>query len=722
MLCFTRLKLGAFGRFRDEEYVLRPGFNLVCGNNEAGKSTFAAAIAGVIFGFRRERDRYLPWNDGSRWEAEVAFTYGDREVVISRDFLTDKVRAVERVAGDIGWRFEGKVSPAGRSSEREEYLAKIEEYWGFCEGDIFRNSVYVGQRDLSIDGDGSLSGRLQQLLSGFSEMDYDAVVADLEKELYSVTKRPGGRAKDRELEDVRARLAEVALLWQQGQDALSELVKREMALAELSAWLVTANADMEKGRLYLEKVGQYHQLAARRTGLEEEFVRIDHEREKVQRLAEKKEELEQRLQSMGSIAGLPDDFPAALQSFMDGRAKLAGLEEDSRSADSAATGASRSDRLLFLLLLPLWLAAGGGWYLYPRKGLVVVVAAAVVTLLLAVPVMRRSQERHVLASRRAGRLDALNAEIFSLREAASSFQGRFPGLGETDSVNAARLIEKFHVTKRVKDELSQVQSALRVLPEPAALVGRVRELTRELAVVGERMEGIVGKGFPLLTPDEFLAAEEKVRRLDSEIREKEKAFRTLEQEVAVNRRTSLDLGTIEDEGEELRAREVRLTRRVAALQLAVDLMKETLDEYRSTYLVRFAQEVKGKLSTLTAGRYREAFFDAAFNLSLAAAGELRSAAVMSCGVQDQAYLASRLALGGILSRGKKLPFLLDDPLVNFDRDRRTAALQTLNQIARDHQVLLFVHDDHYARAKGNERWHKIMLNEGRDDGGQLHLL
>ncbi|HEY6837469.1 MAG TPA: AAA family ATPase [Geobacteraceae bacterium] len=722
MLCFTRLRLGAFGKFRDQEFILKPGLNLVCGSNEAGKSTFAAAIAGIIFGFRRERDRYLPWGDGSRWEAEVAFTCGDREVVISRDFLTDKVRAVERTAGDISWRFEGKVSPAGRSSEREEYLAKVEEYWGFCEGDIFRNSVYVGQRDLPIDGDGNLSGRLQQLLSGFSEMDYDAVVTDLEKELYSVTKRPGGRAKDRELEEVRARLAEVAGLWQQGQDTLSELAKREAALAELSSWLVTANADMEKGRLYLEKVGQYHQLAGRKKSLEAEFARIDGDREKVRRLVEKKEDVERRLGSMGGIASLPDDFPAILQSYREGRAKLAALEEESQlTGGKPTTETSRPERLLFLLF-PVWLAAGAGWYLYPDKGGILGGAATVVSILLAVPVMRRSQERRVAASRRAGRLDALNAELLSLREAASRFEDRFPGMEVSAPTDAARLMETFRAGKLLKEELVQVQSALHVLPEHAALVERVRELTRELAVVGERMEGIVGKGFPLLTPDEFLAAEEKVRRLDGEIKEKEKSFRSLEQEVAISRRTSLDLGAIEDEGEELKVREERLARRVAALQVAVELMKETLDEYRSTYLVRFAQEVKGKLSTLTAGRYREVSFDPAFNLSVTAAGEPRSVEAMSCGVQDQAYLAARIALGGILSRGKKLPFLLDDPLVNFDSERRTAALQSLGHNARDHQVLLFVHDERYARAKGSERWHKIMLNEGRDDGGQLHLL
>ncbi|MRR39177.1 nuclease SbcCD subunit C, partial [bacterium] len=93
-----------------------------------------------------------------------------------------------------------------------------------------------------------------------------------------------------------------------------------------------------------------------------------------------------------------------------------------------------------------------------------------------------------------------------------------------------------------------------------------------------------------------------------------------------------------------------------------------------------------------------------------------------CGVQDQAYLASRLALGGILSRGRKLPFLLDDPLVNFDDERKTAVVTALNLIASGHQVILFVHDERYLRLKGADLWNRIRIDRKGKPDGQLHLL
>lgn len=722
MLCLTRVRLIAFGRFREADFVLRPGFNLILGANEAGKSTFAAAIAGVIFGFRRERERYLPWEGGDRYEAEVTFAYADRHMSIARDFHTDRVRAVERRGDTVTWRFEGKASPAGRSSEREEYLAKIESIWGFSEGDIFGNSVFVGQRDLPVVGTANLGSRLQQLLSGFAEMDYDGVVADLERELYSLTRKQGGRSRDRELEEVRGRLAELGRQWQSARESLAEIQKREAAVAELAGWVAVARADLEKGRHYLGRVRHYHELAMRRTQLESDFSRIDGERLKVEKLLGKQEELEEKLAGHGDVISLSDEFPVAAHACREAAAKLAGLEAEVREAEAEAgpRGNFGGGRVLVAFVV-IWFVAGVGIYGYPALLAPLLLGALALSVVAVVRSVRQRQEWRIVASRRAGRVEALRAEIASLAGIMADWESRFPGINEFTAVDGGARKADFHAMKRLQGELAQVGSALGVLPDHDSLVARGRDLTRELAVIGERLEAVTATGFHCLSAEEFVAAEEKVQRLEAELGDKERLCREQEQDLAVLRRTALDLGYIEDEGSELREKEARLVRRVAALQLAIELLRETLDEYRTTYLSRFAREVGGRFCTLTAGRYGEVAVDADFNLQVVAGGKLRPVSTLSCGAEDQAYLAIRIGLGSILSRGKNLPFFLDDPLVNFDSGRRAAALHSLNLLARDHQVLLFVHDDRYGRVKGTDDWHKITLQQGRDDG-QLHLL
>ena len=721
MLCLTRLKLTSFGRFRDAEFRLKPGFNLICGPNEAGKSTFAAAIAGTIFGLKKDRQRYVPWDGDGRCEAEVAFSYGGREMTIARDFLSDRVRAVERQGDDVVWRFEGKVSPAGRSSEREEYLAKIEEIWGFSEGDIFRNSVFVGQRDLPIEGDSNLSGRLQHLLSGFGEMDYDAVVADLEKELYAITRKPGGRSRERELEEVRSRLAEIEAERHNAAESLAELQRQEVALGELAAWLDNARSDLEKGRHYLERVRQFHGLTSRRTALEAEFARIDAERRKVEKLHAARREGAARLAPLAQVAGLPDDFPGLLRTHQEQVERLAAVE-----AAAAGQGEPEPGRGIgkgsAALLLVVWLLAAGALYLFPGGMKLTLGVALLLSLVTLLPAMRRLQERRLAMSRRAGRLEALAAERAGLEKSVAAVEEILATCGADNEAATREVIRSFETARQLRGELARIESALAVLPELTVLESQTGTLARELAVVGERLEGVAGRGFPLLGPEEMAAAEGKMRRLEVEVEEKERLFREHSQEVAVNRRTSPDVGRLADEEDELNSREARLAGRVAALQLAVELMREAVDEYRATYLERLARDIEGKIARLTSGRYREVALDASFGLSLTMSGELRPVAALSCGAQDQAYLATRLALGGILSHGKKLPFLLDDPLVNFDEQRRNAALQTLCVTARDHQLLLFVHDERYEQGRAAAGWHRIELRERGEEDGQLHLL
>ncbi|MRR38722.1 nuclease SbcCD subunit C, partial [bacterium] len=357
-------------------------------------------------------------DSSERCEARVSFAYDGREMTIVRDFLTDRVQAAERSGDKLLWRFEGKVSPAGRSSEREEYLAKIEEVWGFAEGDIFRNSVFVGQRDLKIEGDGALTTRIKQLLSGFSEMDYDAVVESLEKELYELTRRPGGRAKDRELEEVRARMAELAEAWRATSRTMEEVGKAEAELAELRGIIDAGRADLDKGEKYLLRVKKYHEAAGREAALRKEFDRIRAEREKVEALEAQREAIGARLAPLGDLAELPDGFDRTIEAYCSASERLEHQEEE--MARLAAEPDAGRPVPLAVLLSPLivWGAAVAAWFLMPAAAYVMTGIAVVATLAIAIYAARSSSARRAEASRRQGRIDGLAAEISRLRQEA----------------------------------------------------------------------------------------------------------------------------------------------------------------------------------------------------------------------------------------------------------------------------------------------------------------
>lgn len=72
---------------------------------------------------------------------------------------------------------------------------------------------------------------------------------------------------------------------------------------------------------------------------------------------------------------------------------------------------------------------------------------------------------------------------------------------------------------------------------------------------------------------------------------------------------------------------------------------------------------------------------------------------LSRGTREQLFLSLRLALTSWYARrGKQLPLVLDDVLVNFDDTRAVAAAEVLRDFAREgHQMLLFTCHEHVGR-------------------------
>ena len=69
---------------------------------------------------------------------------------------------------------------------------------------------------------------------------------------------------------------------------------------------------------------------------------------------------------------------------------------------------------------------------------------------------------------------------------------------------------------------------------------------------------------------------------------------------------------------------------------------------------------------------------------------VRNVIALSQGTADQLWLAVRLAVCDLaLPLEEKCPLVLDDALVNFDDERVVPALQLLQKLAQDRQILLF---------------------------------
>lgn len=142
------------------------------------------------------------------------------------------------------------------------------------------------------------------------------------------------------------------------------------------------------------------------------------------------------------------------------------------------------------------------------------------------------------------------------------------------------------------------------------------------------------------------------------------------------------------------------------LNVLQDLLKEQKSKYRLLEYTRdymeksktaFTSKYMGPVSTAF-GKYMEMImpdskieyaFDANTNLTIQECGLPRETAAFSTGMQDLFGICFRMSLIEAMYQEEKPMVVLDDPFVNLDDDKTKGALEFLEEVAKEYQVIYF---------------------------------
>ncbi len=137
--------------------------------------------------------------------------------------------------------------------------------------------------------------------------------------------------------------------------------------------------------------------------------------------------------------------------------------------------------------------------------------------------------------------------------------------------------------------------------------------------------------------------------------------------------------------------DVQLTRRLAeydALTTALDALSAANDTLRQRFSPALNRKAGELFTALTGGRWKGLTLARDFSAQAQAGGALpRPALALSTGTAEQLYLAVRLAICSMAA--PQAPLVLDDTLAFFDDARCTQALDCLQALAGERQILLF---------------------------------
>jgi len=711
------IELEHFGKFRNRTFDFRRGMNLVVGPNEAGKSTLAEAVPAVLFGTDR-LEKFKPWGRNA-CAATLSFEGGGRTIQVKRNLITDDVELVER--DDLYHtrsQFSGKAPLRGRSSACCDYRDLLESLLGVADEKLFRATYFFGHHPQEWNGD-DLAQSLRTLVSGTAEADYAEILDSLLDEHFSLTRsNPWGRDKqrDREYEDVCRQLdksgpTETVPVFVE-IDNSNELKAK---IDELSARLVTDRLEYEKGLRYVERVRRRQSTPPA----------ADPEPAGVIEPAPSRSSGGQDLVAQLTAAGLPGNPPRELPGLLAEAAEI--RQEMSELQQPYALLNNREKKIpdvpwiaLLSVSAVLAVVVGVAWWQKLYLLWVAMSCGSIVTAVCGWCGWRFMQKKNALAKCEQER-NRLDQKKMAVQHRQSDLSERCEAIGLPSSPIDMVRLQKLVSANRDLLEKIWAQDG-QAPPDDVVTDADTPEPVPQAADEES--------GRALDEDDDLEELEARLTEFKSQLTQKEEALQGLQ--LQLDRVSANHAFVAGASGAALQTRKAELESRIRLLRKAINLLAGAVDEFGRSHLLSLNEEAGRLFGKITAGKYAAVKLDENMSPSVQVDGRRWMLAEhFSKGTIDALYLALRIALAKVRDDGRSLPLMLDDPFVHLDQKRLNMALNMVDMVSAEGQLVLFSHNLELGKRAARERWHVVPLDgdtaaisgqEGGEHVGQLHLL
>lgn len=287
------------------------------------------------------------------------------------------------------------------------------------------------------------------------------------------------------------------------------------------------------------------------------------------------------------------------------------------------------------------------------------------------------QQREMVQIKK-NQLDQLVEQYENLLEKIKPYQTEIQQLLIVANVDSEetfiRLGEKYREAKGIEEKLKQIEDSLSIL-------------FSEADVEQWRMGNVMDKQTLVNQLDNM---KEQLNELDKSIEDKQKQLSDKKAAISVLEK-SVSSSVIRYElamkQEELR----HYAFQWAAQKYALTSLEQTKDHFSKKYLPMVLESASSYFQRLTLGNYHRMFFDEDEQALKAEHndGFIYSISSLSQGSLDQFYIALRLGLAEVTSAQFRLPFLIDDGFVHFDRHRKEQMIEILKELSDSHQIIYF---------------------------------
>lgn len=654
------IDINAFGKLKDVHINTDSGFNVIYGENGAGKSTVMNFIKSVFYGIGKPKERTnLPW-DGSKASGSISYRHNGSDALCQVSFgknaKGDKCEILSSVTGEtVGTGHPGT------------------EVFGM--NDItFAKTAFISSEGAAVSqkGDDEIAEKLSNLQeTGDESISFSAAASDVDGFMARLVAKRGRGGRIQQLEDGIEELkasvskAEAASLdAYRIKKAIESAAMRKKALSEEIEFLKTASGASEFRYIKGIKAQLDSLPEDENTGSAVRYL------EDIKRLSEELSVIEKRIEE--------------IKDTEDAKGRI--TEEEFASVTELHYSRDKKTGIpLFLLMLAVSVAFACLGFVNPWF-----FAGVVIFLVLA----------FLFRPKTSGK-GALNEvlEKFGERD-YEAFRERYMDQERQDALRNKNKEERERLEAEktaISEDLSRKRRAAEAeygsVDGLSGIIDRGEDLKRKrLSLTSALDAALRGRSFEELVrlygefqgdiPDDCA---ERLKNAERQLAENSETMASLEYRGGVLQGGSEDVAELYREIAELSGRRDELRFNYSVLETVLEVLNESYEVMEGEFGEKLNIAAGEILRDITG--YSSVRMNRNFEIKLSEKGEIHELSAFSTGLVQQTYLSFRLAMLSLMET--PCPVFLDDSLMSCDDGRAEKIMEYLGKLSGSRQVFLF---------------------------------
>ncbi len=673
-MLLRKLKIHYFGRFNNKEIELKPGINLIYGENEAGKSTIHTFIKGMFFGIERMRGRgaaskedlytrYLPWDYPGAYGGSMDIEIEGKQYQLQRSFhVSDKSFSVIDLS-------------TGREVKLKEGM--ISELIPGLSESTFRNTISMEQ--LKAQTDSELATQVRNYIANLSvarskEVDVAKAVSLLteqRKQLESTLNPAALKSLQAEIEAGEAREEKLDQLTLQLRELLElekQLLRQKEALS--AATNNEAARRMEQLPAILEKYHSYEEL-------NNQVLQMDHQLTEIKNKISEGERLQRALEQLKTDKKITDVL----------RNDLYALEKQERELEKELEAAQRSSRKALYISLPgavvvaLLIVFLSGFHLL---GLLLAAASLIIG---GVGYLFLNRRNHKILRELQNKRATLVKQSGDAQNEIMDVLTRHQVINlEALADRQEELLRSFLAIEHAKEQQKEIEARRSTVQDN---MDSIYDTIMTYLQYFIRAEELTPETMQRITEELRLRKQESLGR-QAELNESYEACRLqiekLRWEISALEGNEEELQKNRKQYEQMKHQQAESTVELDAIKLALSVVGELSSQIHDSFGQQLNNTVSEVIGEVTGQRYNDLKVDEKLDIKVGWNGAYVLLERLSAGTIDQVFFALRLAVADLLLGKDEVPLIFDDSFALYDDTRVKAAL---SEVAKRKQSILF---------------------------------